>query len=509
VLGAALAALLVGPTVLSFVSGGYFPEPQAWSGLVVWILVVVGLLACPSALPRGRAAWLTLGGLALFAVWTLLSTTWAPVAGTAYHAGQLVFTYLGAVLACGVIVRGLGAQRWVEPALAAGALIVICYGLSERLLPGALHFARSFTSGGRLEQPLTYWNAMGELAAIALVLSARVAGDRSRPGWMRAAAAAATAPLGMGLYLSFSRGALFALAAGLIVLIVLAPRREQLEAIAVALVAAALSAAASAPFRGLTSLAGPLSSRETQGAVALAALIVIAAAAAGVQRLLTIRGRIAVLRLPRRTPKIAFAVICSGLALAIVVGSKETSAAPSLASGASRLTTLSSNRYAYWGVALRAFESEPLRGLGAGGWAVEWLRYRKINTFAQDAHSLELQTLAELGLVGLALLAAFIAGIVLAARSAHRAAPEVAAGAIAGLVVYAVHSPLDWDWQMPALTFVAMILGGALLAFDPPARGRPDPGRRSAAAGSDRERSVLAGERRAAEEPALDRESRR
>jgi hypothetical protein len=513
-LGAALAALLAGPTVLAFASGGYFPEPRAWMGLVAWILVVIGLLACPSALPRGRAAWLTLGALALFAGWTLLSTTWAPIAGTAYHAGQLVFAYLGVLLAVTVVVRGLGAQQAVEPALAAGALVVICYGISERLLPGALHFARSFTSGGRLEQPLTYWNAMGELAAIALVLSARIAGDRTRPGWMRAVAAAGAAPLGMGLYLSFSRGALFAFAAGLVALIVLSPRREQLEAIAVVLVVAALSAIAAAPFRGVTSLAGSLGDRETQGAVALAALSVIAVAAAAAQWLLTVRGRSSALGLPGRAPLVTFAVICCGLALAIVIGSKESSAAPTLANGASRLTSLSSNRYAYWGVAMRGFESEPVRGLGAGGWAVEWLRYRKINTFAQDAHSLPLQTLAELGVVGLALLVAFFGGVGLVARSAHRTAPALAAGPIAGLVAYAVHSPLDWDWQMPAVTLLAMILAGMLLAVDGsteargaqhalsvPAAGRTDE--------SERQRGVIGGERRAAEEPALDREPRR
>ena len=162
---------------------------------------------------------------------------------------------------------------------------------------------------------------------------------------------------------------------------------------------------------------------------------------------------------------IAFAVICCGLALAIVVGAKESSAAASLANGAARLTSLQSNRYAYWGVAFRAFASEPVRGVGAGGWAVWWLRYRKINVFAQDAHSLPLQTLAELGLVGLALLAVFLAGIGLAARTAHRAAPALAAGPIAAFVTYVVHSPLDWDWQMPALTLVALVLAGAVVAL--------------------------------------------
>src|SRR6202035_3073240 len=118
-----------------------------------------------------------------------------------------------------------------EPAMAAAALIVIGYGLSERLLPGVLKFAHSLSAQGRLEQPLTYWNAMGEVAALGFVLCAALAGDASRSARLRAAAAAAAARLGRGLYVTFSRGALFACAAGLVALVVLVPRREQLRAV--------------------------------------------------------------------------------------------------------------------------------------------------------------------------------------------------------------------------------------------------------------------------------------
>ncbi|MDQ6817566.1 MAG: hypothetical protein M3018_09225, partial [Actinomycetota bacterium] len=101
----------------------------------------------------------------------------------------------------------------------------------------------------------------------------------------------------------------------------------------------------------------------------------------------------------------------------------------------------------------------------AGGWAVDWLRYRKIGAFARDAHSLPLQTLAELGLVGLALLLAFLWGIARAAGRAIRSRPSLAAGAIGGFVVWLAHSPLDWDWQMPALTIVAIVLAGLVVAL--------------------------------------------
>ena len=49
------------------------------------------------------------------------------------------------------------------------------------------------------------------------------------------------------------------------------------------------------------------------------------------------------------------------------------------------------------------------------------------------------------------------------------------AGPIAGLVTYAAHAPLDWDWQMPAVTLVALLLAAGLLVL-----GDGQPAERSA-----------------------------
>jgi len=172
---------------------------------------------------------------------------------------------------------------------------------------------------------------------------------------------------------------------------------------------------------------------------------------------------------------IALAIICAGFSLAVVAGAKEHSSQP-LSPGATRYVSLQSNRYAYWRVAIDAFAAQPLRGIGAGGWAVYWLSHRPFDDYAEDAHSLPLQTAAELGLVGVVLLAAFVGGIALAAREAYRAAPALAAGPIAGVVVYAAHAPLDWDWEMPAVTLIGLVLAGSLLA-------QAELGRRGAQAG--------------------------
>jgi hypothetical protein len=487
--GAGLAGL-AGPSALAFFSGGYFATARAWAGLVAWAFALIGLVVAGPLRAVGRPAWVAIVALAALSGWTLASITWAPVAGNAYGAGQIDMLYLGGLVAATTLLRG-PVVRAVEPALVAGALVVIGYGLSARLLPGVIHLTSSLTAEGRLEQPLSYWNAMGELAAIALVLAARLAGDPSRPGWLRRLAAAAVAPLGMGLYLSFSRGALFAGAAGLVALVAIAPRRQAIRAIALAVATSVLAGAAAAPFRGVTGLLGRLATREVQGAVSLALLVVIAIGAAfvGVRWVRLPAGAAGeggdrAVRLPPRAPWIALGLVCAGLAAAILLGAKETSKLPSGANAA-RLTTFQSDRYEYWRVALTAFTSEPLRGVGAGGWAVKWLELRRISAYAVDAHSWELQTLAELGLVGLALLIALVGGVVGAARRALARLPGLAAGPVAGLVVWLAHSPLDWDWQLPALTLVAVALAGTVLGLaggspvlpraDARARGDGDP----------------------------------
>jgi hypothetical protein len=461
------ALVLVGPTVLAFESGAYFEGPRVWAGMLAWAAVILAL-ALGAAPPRRRGARLALGGLTLLAGWTLASIIWAPIEGNAYQASQIVVLYLGALLAAALVLREPLAQRLAEPVLALGATVVIGYGLAGRLLPGILHYARSVSAQGRLEQPLTYWNAMGELAALGLVLAARLAGDGSRPRAVRTLAAAAGAPLGLGVYTSFSRGALFAAAAGLIALVALAPRRQALTGLLITALAGVLAAVLASPLHGVTGLRGTLAHREHEGLVVLLVVLALAGLAAAAQRRAVARGSDGPLgggALFAHRGAAATAFIAVGLALAVVLGAKETSAGPqALSGGATRLVSLRSNRYDYWDVALRAFASEPLHGVGAGNWQVYWLRWRPIQEFAADAHSLPLQTLAELGVIGALALAAFLLGVLDAARRVARTTAGAAAGPAAGCVAYLAHAPLDWDWEMPAVTLVAIALAGSLLA---------------------------------------------
>ena len=85
----------------------------------------------------------------------------------------------------------------------------------------------------------------------------------------------------------------------------------------------------------------------------------------------------------------------------------------------------------------------------------------------RDAHSLYLETAAELGLVGLAALLALLGGVAAAARRAR------APAATAALAAWAVHAGVDWDWELPALTLVAVLLAGRVIAAAEPEPERP------------------------------------
>jgi hypothetical protein len=298
-----------------------------------------------------------------------------------------------------------------------------------------------------------------------------VAGDRTRANALRIAAASAAPVLGMGIYLTFSRGALAALAAGLVVLTVVAPTWPQLRATLLIVGSGVVAALIASRFDGVQSLAGGLSHREHQGAIALAILVLLVTVAAGCQAWACRAERAGRLQsgaipLPRQTSAIAI-----GLVLLIAVGvafaaarESRSGGAPPRGANAARLGSLQSHRYEYWKVAVRTFAHHPVVGVGSGGFAVEWLRHRPFREPAQDAHSLYLETPAELGLVGLAGLALMLVGIALAARHAWRRDPVLAAGSCAALVAWALHAGLDWDWEMPGLTLVAIVLAGLLIA---------------------------------------------
>jgi hypothetical protein len=466
----AVVVLLAGPTALAFFQGGYFDLPRLIAGLVAWVLLGIAALVSPQPFPRGRGGRLAIAGLALLTAWSGASIAWTPLSAPATDALQRLLLYVAALAAAAALLREPVVRRAAEPALALGTVVVVGYGLLDRVLPGAFHLARSTNALGRLEQPLTYWNAMGALAAIGALLCARLGGDATRPRWIRAAAAAGVPVLAVGVWLSFSRGALAALVVGLLALAAVAATRAQLRALGVAILAGVPAAVAANALRGVRAFEGSEATREHQGLAMLAILVALGAAAAVATWLLAraeAGGRLspAHLALPRWAPVAAAVGVV--VVAAAVVGLAASDRGHSAVAGASaqRLSSLESNRYDYWKVALGdGFAKQPLRGVGAGGFAVLWLEHRNVSERAKVAHSLYVETLAELGIVGFAFLVMFLAGVGVAAARAWRRDPVLAAGPVAALVVWGTHSAIDWDWEMPALTLIVLVLAGLLIA---------------------------------------------
>jgi hypothetical protein len=460
----ARAALLLGPTALAFFAGGYFAGPRLVAGAVAFAALAAALVAAerPSGLRACGPAVAAIGGLALLAAWTTASAAWAPLEGPAVDARERALLYLAALWAAALAFGARRAAVWVEPVLAGGVVVVCGYGVLGAA--EVVDVTATATAGGRLDQPLTYWNAQGALGAMGLVLCARLAGSRARPAALRLSAAAAAPLLGAAVYLTFSRGALAALGVGRAVLLALTPTWSQLRAGAIAVEAAVLAAIVAEVASG----AGLV--------VALAGLGLLAAAgqAWSAQAEEDETTRTGPLPWTPRVRGAAWAVAAL-LALAppatALVDRGEPVRDPAFGATAERLADAGSFRHAYWRVAVSAFAADPAIGVGAGGFQAAWLERRTIDDVVRDAHSLPLETAAELGTVGLLLLALFAGGVVAAGRRVARGDPGLAAGPVAALAVWGAHAAIDWDWEMPALTLVAAVLAGTLVGRAASPRG--------------------------------------
>jgi O-antigen ligase len=81
------------------------------------------------------------------------------------------------------------------------------------------------------------------------------------------------------------------------------------------------------------------------------------------------------------------------------------------------------------------------------------------------AHNEYAQVAAELGLVGLALLAVLLAALGRLLWSARAAGPPIAgwAGVVAATAAFAVHSGFDFVWHLPAVVLTVTLLVGVIL----------------------------------------------
>ena len=479
-------AAAAGVGALAAADGGYFPPAWGWTALVSLWLVIAWLLLGRAALHGGRLAGLFVGGLTLLAAWTWLSLVWTENTTQTALEGFRMLAYAGVAGALVLVVR-----RDTAPALLRGVLgavvLVSTYGLATRLFPDRLG-AYDPISAYRLSEPLGYWNGFGLFVAIGLVLALGAAA-RERNVTLRAAAAASFVLLLPALYFTFSRGAWIALLVGVAAAVALDPRRLHLIVTLLVVGTPGLVAAAiGSSYPGLTRRDSPLSVATDQGgelAVVIGALALVAAAATVGLSVAERRYR------PGRTVRFAFAAVVAVVALgaltAVVVrfgGPVEmaeraydafTTAPDEPTDLSERLFTFTgSYRPEIWEEAWNQFQDHPTVGGGAGTFEQYWNEHRPIDHKLRDAHNLYLETLGELGPIGLAaLLLALGAPLVAAFGARHH---PLAVGAVGAYVAYLVHAGVDWDWELPAVTVAALACGAAVIALRAPPGSELVPG---------------------------------
>ncbi len=420
------------------------------------------------------------GALALFAAWTLVSATWSDAPGRALLEFSRALAYLLAFLLFASPPRTPGRVAWVLRGVALGILVVVGIGLLTRILPDVWPIRPGYADD-RLSYPLTYWNAFGILSAIGAVLAFHLTASEREPAWVRLAGAAAVPVLATALYFSFSRGAFGAAVAGLVVYALAARPR----ALPVALVTVgiptffAVRAGFDAEVLSSEAFAGPAGVDEGRDVAVVLGIAV--AAAVGLRALgLLADARLARIAVPPLDGRARWAVIGGGvvvvLAVAVAAGlpgyvdrqyERFKEPLPVGLENRDRFFVPSNNeRLSIWRVARDGFEAEPLHGTGAGTFRLWWERERPEGIYTvTDGHSLYLEVLGELGLVGAVLLAVvlltLLGGIAWRTRGPDR---HVHAAVLAALVAWLLHAGVDWDWEMPAVSLWAFALGGATLA---------------------------------------------
>jgi len=431
-------------------SGGYFPRSFGALLLVAAIgIATIALLA--DRVELGRPSAVLAGALALLAVWQVVTTAWAVAPDAPALEAERTLVYASTAFLALLAVRRTRAPELVLSVLVGGGAVTIG-GL-------CVHAFGAGTPDDRLELPVGYPNATGIVAAATLVLGLGLA--TGSPAAVRALAAGLAPSSAVALALSLSRGSILAATLGVVVLCLVGPRLRDLATIALTVLPAALAV-------GVASVTGDLhdpgaAPREALGLAAVAALSAASAWVAAARRPAPAETGPAVRT--RGRPLLVGACVLAGCALVAVAAYqvRESRSAPSTLAGAPDrlLSTSTSSRGDYWDVAARMVERHPLGGEGAGGFTRIWLRDRPALLFVRDAHNLYLETLAELGPLGLALLlAALSTPLVGARRVVATAAGRAALAAYAALIA---HAALDWDWELPVVTFCTLLLGVALV----------------------------------------------
>lgn len=483
-----LAAVL--PIYLALKGGGYDTIVRNEIGIAVWWILLVGaLFGFLPAARVGRAAWVAISAILGLTAWTALSISWSESAERSADELSQIVAYAG-IFALAVAVQGRASARHVINGLATGIGVVAALAVLSRLHPAWFPDDESAAllppARTRLDYPLNYWNALAALMALGIpVLLCAASSARTLAGQAVAAAAFPLLPL-VG-FLAVSRGGAVAAAAAVTVFMVLVPGRLPKLATLTAGAAGGALLIAGAAQRSAITEAEVAADASGQGTEMLVMALVVCAGVGLIQVGigLAVRHvhRPSWTRVGRRPMATALAVVVAlAGATALTAGVPgELSERwrefkqPSLTISAERRESAErfqassgQGRYQYWQSALDANATRPLSGIGAGTWEYWWARHGTLPGFVRDAHSLYMETLAELGIIGLLLLGGFFlwilaTGTVRSLRSGGDERVPIAA-ATAGCSAFAVSAAVDWVWELAALAAAFLLLAAVVAA---------------------------------------------
>jgi hypothetical protein len=450
-------------------------------GMLVMLLVTVLVRGYYEDVPQ--VAWIMVACLAALVGVKGLSMAWT------ISEVETVNEVLRSSMYLAVFVAALGAltsERQVGPLLDIAILMVAAiagYGLLQKINPAEYPIRAMVVDEVRVDSTIGYANTTAVVLAMGVALAlGRTAAIRN--ALLRGLYAALTLAILVALYLTFSRGGIGSLVAGLIVLFVLTGKRLQ------TLINLGLLAVPGAwllwRIRDLGGLLQTGVSEEQRMAfgtafrndliVALAAAFVLQAGYA------LLANRYELMPLGRRAlGGIVVVVVVLALgagALAVVNGyggvgrayESLVSNPPRTENAAQRLTSLDLGfREAYWRVGWEAWKERPLTGTGAGTFKYTWLENRTEDRSVLQVHNLYLEQGTETGVFAFLALLGFVGTLVgFSARAAWRARGErrlLLAGLVSALAVYLLSSFLEWHWYIPGPTMLFFLLAAVTAKF--------------------------------------------
>jgi O-antigen ligase len=464
--------------------------------------LVVGALAVDTRAPLyGTGA---VGMIFVLASFTAASVIWSVDPDASFvEAGRTLayaFTLLAGVALVRIVPQRL-ASLLVGVFLA--SLVVSVYALATKVFPDLLNPGETYA---RLRDPFGYWNAVGLTAALGVPGCLWLGARRSGHAALGALAYPALMVLLVTIMLAYSRGALLALAVGLAFWFATVPLRLRgLAVLALGVLGAipvvAWTFAQDALSADNVALAPRTHAGHLLGLMIVGVAVIVTAAGLWIRFAAAVRPPSA--RLRRRVGLavlVSLALVPVGFAGALAVSSRGLGGSVSHAwrsltdpnattppNDPSRLTAVGSVRARYWNDALKIAKAHPVIGVGAGGYATARTQVRTDTLHVLQAHGYVVQTLADLGIIGMAISLLLCAAWVVAAMRAVRvpsgsgrrrpadrldrrsvAEPGDAEAAeriglltlITCVIVFTFHSLIDITWFVPGDAVIGLLCAG-------------------------------------------------